>query len=146
MTVPPGGGQQAAAPEPAAPQQGPAGAAGHAAQPAQPQPAQPQPAQAAQPAPPHHKVRRTRAGNAWVVLALFALVLLLLLIFILENSQSVKISFFGAEGSIPLGVALLLAAVLGVLLVVVPGTARILQLRKTAKRHRKQDVQAGTPT
>jgi hypothetical protein len=61
--------------------------------------------------------------------ALFAVALFLLLIFILENSQSVSIGYFGAHGHLPLGVALLLAAVLGVLLVALPGTARILQLR-----------------
>jgi uncharacterized integral membrane protein len=75
----------------------------------------------------------------WVASALFALVLLLLLIFILENSAKVKISFFGASGQLPLGVAMLLAAVLGILLVVLPGTARIIQLRRTARRHRKLD-------
>jgi len=145
MTVPPGGGQQAPASAPATPD------ASQQAPPAQsqPPPGQPAPGQPAPgKAPPPHKVRRTRVGGVWVAAALFALVLLLLLIFILENSQSVKISFFGAEGNLPLGVAILLAAVLGVLLVVVPGTARILQLRRTAKRHRKQDaktVQATTP-
>jgi hypothetical protein len=41
----------------------------------------------------------------------------------------------------PLGVALLLAAVFGVLLVVIPGTARIMQLRRTARHRRTADVQ-----
>ena len=85
-------------------------------------------------------VRRTRIGGWWVASALFAVVLLLLLIFILENSQRVDISFFGAHGHLPLGVALLLAAVLGVLLVVIPGTARIVQLRMVARRHRGVDA------
>jgi uncharacterized integral membrane protein len=89
-----------------------------------------------------HKVRRTRIGGVWVAGALFAVVLLLLLIFILENGQKVKVSFFGAAGHLPLGVALLLAAVLGVLLVVIPGTGRILQLRMTARRHRRADAAA----
>jgi uncharacterized integral membrane protein len=88
-------------------------------------------------------LRRTRAGGVWVASALFALVLVLLLIFILENSAKVKISFFGASGHLPLGVALLFAAALGILLVVLPGTARIIQLRRTARRHRKQDNMNG---
>ncbi len=91
-------------------------------------------------APAHHVVRRTRIGGIWVAAALFAVVLLLLLIFILENGQSVSIGYFGAHGHLPLGVALLLAAVLGVLLVVIPGTARIIQLRITARRHRRLDA------
>ena len=73
---------------------------------------------------------------------MFAVVLLLLLIFILENGQKVSVTFFGATGHLPLGVALLLAAVLGILLVVIPGTARIVQLRVTARRHRRTDVAA----
>ena len=76
----------------------------------------------------------------WLASALFALMLLLLLIFILENGQRVNIGYFGAHGHLPLGVALLLAAVLGVLLVVIPGTGRIVQLRITARRHRGIDA------
>lgn len=91
---------------------------------------------------PTHRVRRTRTGGVWVAAALFALILLLLLIFILENGQRISISYFGAHGHLPLGVALLLAAVIGVLLVVIPGTGRIIQLRITARRHRRLDTQA----
>jgi uncharacterized integral membrane protein len=89
-----------------------------------------------------HRIRRTKAGAAWVAAAMFAVILLLLLIFILENGHTVAISFFGASGHLPLGVALLLAAVLGVLLVAIPGTARIIQLRIAARRHRMLDVAA----
>lgn len=93
--------------------------------------------------PPQHVVRRTRIGGVWVASVLFALVLVLLLIFILENGQRVNIGYFGAHAHLPLGVALLFAAVLGVLLVVIPGTARIVQLRVTARRHRKSDAGRG---
>lgn len=78
--------------------------------------------------------RRTRTSGAWTGLLLGALVLLLLLIFILENTQSVKVSFFGADGHVSLGVALLLSAVAGALIVGVTGAARITQLRARAKR------------
>ncbi|MCW2918153.1 MAG: putative integral rane protein [Actinomycetia bacterium] len=79
-------------------------------------------------------VRRTRVGGWWVALVAAALVLLLLLIFVLQNGQSVRISFLGVQGSLPLGVALLLAAVGGVLTVAIPGTGRIIQLRRLAHR------------
>jgi lipopolysaccharide assembly protein A len=82
----------------------------------------------------------------WIASALFALVLLLLLIFILENGQRVNIGYFGAHGHLPLGVALLLAAVLGVLLVVIPGTGRIVQLRIVARRHRGIDARRASST
>jgi lipopolysaccharide assembly protein A len=96
---------------------------------------------AAQPAQlPQHVVKRTRMGGLWLASGSFAVVLLLLLIFILENSKSVDVAYFGAHGHVPLGVALLLAAVLGILMVVIPGTARIVQLRLTARRHRRADA------
>lgn len=90
----------------------------------------------------HHVIKRTRIGGAWLASALFALVLLFLLIFILQNGNKVEISYLGLHGHLPLGVALLLAAVLGVVLVVIPGTGRILQLRATARRHRLMDARA----
>ena len=101
-----------------------------------------QPGTAPQPAGPsrHRALRRTRTGGVWVGLALSAVVLLLLLVFILENGQRVDISYFGAHGHLPLGVALLFAAVCGVILVVLAGTARISQLRTTARRHRRVDA------
>jgi uncharacterized integral membrane protein len=86
--------------------------------------------------------KHTRMSSAWVSLVLAAVILVLLLIFILENSGRVDIAYFGAHGHLPLGVALLFAAVLGILLVAVPGTGRILQLRKAARRGAKAATQA----
>ncbi len=88
-------------------------------------------------APPRRAIRRTRLSGVWVGLGLSAIVLLLLLVFILENGQRADVGYFGAHGHLPLGVALLLAAVAGALLVLIPGSARIIQLRRTARRHHK---------
>ncbi len=79
-------------------------------------------------------VRRSRSGGLWVGLILSALVLLFLLVFILQNGAPVQISFFALEGTLPVGVALLLAAIAGILLVAIPGSIRILQLRRAARR------------
>jgi uncharacterized integral membrane protein len=104
----------------------------------------PAPAEAGQPAPPpalrQHKIRRTRVGGVWAGLAIAAVVLVFLLIFILENGQSASIGYFGAHGHLPLGVALLLAAVGGALLVIIPGSGRMVQLRLAARRHRRLDA------
>src|SRR5205814_2819569 len=80
------------------------------------------------------KVPRSRVGGVWVALVVAAVVFLLLLIFILQNGQRAQVSFLGAHGHLPMGVALLLAAVFGVLLVALPGTARIVQLRTLGRR------------
>jgi uncharacterized integral membrane protein len=75
-------------------------------------------------------------GRVWVGAVASAVVLLLLLIFVLQNGQSVDVSFLGAHGRLPMGVALLLAAVVGVLVVALPGTARIIQLRSFGRSRR----------
>lgn len=80
------------------------------------------------------RVPRSRIGGVWVALVAATIVLLFLLIFVLQNSQRVELSFLGFDGTLPMGVALLLAAVFGVLLVALPGTARIMQLRMASGR------------
>ena len=87
-------------------------------------------------APAKGEIPRTRTAIAWNTLIAGAVVLILLLVFILENTQSVKISYFGASFHMPLGVALLLAAIGGALLVGIVGTARIMQLRRRVRRPR----------
>jgi uncharacterized integral membrane protein len=76
----------------------------------------------------------TKTGIAFSGLLAGAIVLIVLLVFILENTASVRISFFGASGHLPLGVALLLAAIGGALLTGIVGAARIVQLRRHVKR------------
>ncbi|GAA5130490.1 lipopolysaccharide assembly protein LapA domain-containing protein [Pseudonocardia adelaidensis] len=84
--------------------------------------------------PPEEPAARSRSGVLWTGLILSAVVLLFLLIFILQNGTPVQINFLGASGTLPIGVALLLAAVAGLLLVAIPGGLRILQLRRAARR------------
>jgi len=109
-----------------------------AAPPAEAAPAQVGPSHAAAPS---LKPKHTRISGLWVAVGFFAVILLLLLIFILQNAKTVDVSYMGAHGHLPLGVALLLAAVCGVLLVVLAGAARISQLRTVARRHRRADSQ-----
>lgn len=89
--------------------------------------------------PPQHTIDRTRTGGLWVAAIAAAVVILLLLVFILQNGEQVEVALFGANPDLPLGVALLLAAVLGALVVALVGTARVVQLRHVAKRHRTED-------
>ena len=88
------------------------------------------------PAPARGEIPNTRTARAYNTLIAGAIVLILLLVFILENTESVKISYFGASFHMPLGVALLLAAIGGALLVGIVGTARIVQLRRRVRRPR----------
>ncbi|MFC4945467.1 lipopolysaccharide assembly protein LapA domain-containing protein [Pseudonocardia sp. GCM10023141] len=76
----------------------------------------------------------SRSGGLWTGLILSAVVLLFLLIFILQNLGPVQINFLWMSGSLPVGVAMLLAAIAGLLLIAIPGGIRILQLRRVARR------------
>ncbi|HTY32799.1 LapA family protein [Mycobacterium sp.] len=77
----------------------------------------------------------TRAGALWTSLIVGFLILILMLIFIAQNTDSARFTFLSWHWSLPLGVAFLLAAVGGGLITVAAGTARILQLRRVAKKH-----------
>ncbi|MGK3958784.1 LapA family protein [Arthrobacter sp. R4] len=78
----------------------------------------------------------TRAGMAWAATIASLVLLVLLIIFIVQNQEGVTIAFIGLEGTIASGIALLIAAVGGGLLVAAAGTARILQLRSRTRRQR----------
>lgn len=80
------------------------------------------------------KIEHTRTAGTWAAVVVAIVVLVVLLIFILQNGQQATVSFLGGHASLPLGVALLMAAAIGGLLVALIGTARILQLRRTARK------------
>jgi len=102
-------------------------------------PGQPPPTPAQAPKPPaipaEPAVGFTRAGALWSALIAGFFILILLLIFIAQNTASTPFTFLAFHWSLPLGVAILLAAVVGGLITVAVGTARILQLRRVAKKH-----------
>jgi len=108
--------------------------------PVTPPPGAQQPGPAAPPPLPQHKIRPTRLSGLWFAVVFFAVVLLFLLIFILQNGRAVDVSYLGMHGHLPLGVAMLLSAVCGVLLTILAGAARISQLHAVARRHRRADA------
>lgn len=79
------------------------------------------------------RMGHTRTAGTWGAVVVAIIVLIVLLIFILQNLQSVTVTFLGLRPELPLGVALLLAAAFGGLLVALVGAARILQLRRGAR-------------
>jgi uncharacterized integral membrane protein len=94
-------------------------------------PGQPQP----EPPPTHGPASgHGRLRGLWIALASSAIVLVLLLIFILQNGQHVDVAYLGAHGQLPLGVALLFAAVFGNLVVLIPWAGRAMRLRAAARR------------
>lgn len=84
------------------------------------------------------RVKRTRASELWIGLVTAAVLAVLFLVFIAQNSDSVTIHFLGWDGELSLAVALLLSAVIGALVVAVPGIVRIVQLRTALRRNAKR--------
>jgi uncharacterized integral membrane protein len=89
---------------------------------------------------PESAVKFTRAAALWSALIVGFLILILLLVFILQNTDSTTIHLFGWQWNLPVGVAVLFAAVCGGLLTVAAGTVRIVQLRRAAKRNLKSGL------
>jgi uncharacterized integral membrane protein len=88
---------------------------------------------------------RTRAGTAWVLACVAAVALLALIVFITQNLHLVEVSFLGWHGQFPLVVALLAAALIGSVLTLILGSTRILQLRRTAVRSRRERARPRVP-
>src|SRR6266550_3587136 len=82
--------------------------------------------------------RRTRLSGAWTAIVIGLIALVVILVFILQNQQSVEVTFLMLSGHLPLAVALLFALILGAVIVFAFGAARILQLRMVAGRARKK--------
>jgi uncharacterized integral membrane protein len=89
-------------------------------------------------------VKRTKVSGVWIGLIAAAIVLILLIVFIAQNLDTVGLHFLGFYGKVSFGLALLVAAVAGVLVAAVPGTVRILQLRKALRRNVDRDVTGET--
>ncbi len=77
----------------------------------------------------------TRAGALWTSLILGFLVLIVLLVFIAQNTASTPFTFLHWHWNLPLGVAILLAAIAGGLLTGLVSAARMFQLRRAAKKN-----------
>ncbi|RAV34483.1 DUF1049 domain-containing protein [Corynebacterium heidelbergense] len=83
------------------------------------------------------KVKRSMAGSTWVALILGALLLILLLVFILQNQTATQLQFFGWQAEFPVGVGMLIAAIVGALIMALVGGVRIIQLRGQVKHPRR---------
>jgi len=81
-------------------------------------------------------VPRTRTGAAWEGVCAAVVIAVALIVFMLQNTRAVEISFLGMTTSTSLAMALLIAAVGGILLTLILGTARITQLRRLVRGRR----------
>ncbi|GAA4505729.1 LapA family protein [Brevibacterium yomogidense] len=77
------------------------------------------------------------SGGVWVSLILGAIITVMLLIFIIQNNTAAQFQYFGWNFSLPLGVAMLLAAIAGVLVAGIIGSVRIFILTRRLKKVQK---------
>jgi lipopolysaccharide assembly protein A len=89
--------------------------------------------------------RQTRLSGAWTAIVVGLVALVVILVFILQNQQSVEVTFLAFKGHLPLAVALLFALILGAVIVFAFGAARILQLRMVAGRARRKVPSSSPP-
>ncbi|WP_405219254.1 lipopolysaccharide assembly LapA domain-containing protein [Agrococcus sp. Ld7] len=73
-------------------------------------------------------------GGTWIALILGTLILILLLIFILQNNVEASFAYFGWQFTLPLGVAMLFAAIAGVLVAGLLGSVRLFKLSRRVRK------------
>ncbi|WP_166971256.1 LapA family protein [Brevibacterium atlanticum] len=77
------------------------------------------------------------SAGMWVSLILGAIIVVLLLIFILQNNVPAEFEYFGWQFELPLGVAMLFAAIGGILIAGIIGSVRIFVLNRKLKKIHK---------
>jgi uncharacterized integral membrane protein len=80
---------------------------------------------------------RTRAAAAWFGICVAALLFVVLIVFMLQNTGRVEVNFLGWQGTAPLALTLLVAAVGAAIATMAVGVARITQLRRLTRRPRR---------
>ncbi|HEX3929882.1 MAG TPA: lipopolysaccharide assembly protein LapA domain-containing protein [Nocardioides sp.] len=83
---------------------------------------------------PKDPLRRSRVSQAWLSVVGLALLLVLLIVFIAQNTERVSMKFFGWTWHAPLAVVALTGVVVGMVLTVITGTLRIVQVRRRVRR------------
>jgi uncharacterized integral membrane protein len=87
------------------------------------------------------RIPATRAGRAWIRVFPALVLMAVTLTFVLQNLETAKVRFVTFSGRLPLGVALLVAAGLGAVVMLTLGSVRIVQLRRLV--HRSNRVARG---
>ena len=87
---------------------------------------------------------RTRTGAAWFGVCTAAVALVVLIIFMLQNTRGVEVTFLWMHGTVPLALALLIAAVGVAILAMSVAVARIGRPRRLSRPFRRPPVPAAS--
>ena len=77
------------------------------------------------------------SAGMWISLIIGAVIVVLLLIFIVQNNVAAQFQYFGWQFELPLGVAMLFAAIGGILIAWLIGSVRIFVLNRRLKKIHK---------
>ena len=77
-------------------------------------------------------------GTTWIALILGALVLIMLLVFILQNNVPADFAYLGWAFTLPLGVAMLFAAIAGMLIMGLFGSVQLFKVSRRVRRLEKE--------
>lgn len=94
------------------------------------------------------RIPRTRISRMWARTLPALLALIVVLILVAQNRSEVTVRFFNGSLRLPLSVALLGAMVLGALVVLTLGSARVVQLRRRVhvqNRSKRHGARGTTP-
>ena len=86
---------------------------------------------------------RSRLGSTLLASAIGMILALAMIVFALQNDVRQAYKFLWFDFTLPDGIAMLLAAICGGLVVALLGLGRVLQLRLAARRHRRLDHESG---
>ena len=84
------------------------------------------------------KVKGSFAASTWVALIAGFLLLIVLIVFILQNQQKVPMNFLNWSGEFPAGIAYLIFAIAGALIMALVGMWRMFELRRQVRKQAKQ--------
>ncbi|MDY3127777.1 MAG: lipopolysaccharide assembly protein LapA domain-containing protein [Corynebacterium sp.] len=79
------------------------------------------------------EVKGSFAGSTWAALIIGALLLIVLIVFMLQNQHPVPVTLFAWSGTLPAGIAFLLFAIGGALVMSLVGGWRMIELRRQVK-------------
>lgn len=82
--------------------------------------------------------KRGVSGTVWAALILGVIILILLLVFVIQNNASVGFEYMAWSFNLPLGVAILLAAIAGALVMALVGSVRMFTLSRRVRRLEKE--------
>ncbi len=84
----------------------------------------------------------TRASATYIGVGVGLVVLILVLIFVVQNLHEASVHFITLNFQLPQGVIVLASAVAGGIIVLLVSLARVVQLRRMARRHKHQHTDA----